>query len=119
MGCREKTEVGGDGWVDGRIRGIARQTFRTRILPCATPTRCPSRMHTYEPTHMLPRVCVRVLAIFDGRKIQEKLPHFSDFPVRGLWLSSIAPLVNLTQDIKNTAKRHVSLRRPRPKVALE
>ena len=47
MGCREEREVGGDGWADGRIRGIARQAFRTRVLPYMAPTRCPSHMHMY------------------------------------------------------------------------
>lgn len=40
MGYREEREVGGKGWVDGGIRGVARQAFRTHILP-HTPTRCP------------------------------------------------------------------------------
>lgn len=48
---RKREEGGGDGWVDGRIRGIARQAFRTRIHPCTAHTRCPSHVHTCDHVH--------------------------------------------------------------------
>lgn len=70
MGCREKRVVGGDEWVDGRIRGIACQAFWTRILSYTAPTRCPSHMHTYVHVcpHTFASVCVHALAIFDQKK---------------------------------------------------
>lgn len=76
MGCREEREVGGDGWVNGRIRGIARQAFSTRFLPYTAPTRCPSRMHTCEHVHAhtLTLACVHVLAMCDWKKIQKICP---------------------------------------------
>ncbi len=79
MGCRG---VGGDGWVEGRSRGIARQAFRSRILSYTAPTRCPSCMHTYD--HVCPSIfqhrCVYTHLQYMTQKNPEKLPHFSDSP---------------------------------------
>lgn len=103
MGCREEREVGVDGWVDGGIRGIARQAFRMHILSYA-PTRCPWHVHTYE--HKCPHLCQHQCScpcyIWPKKENPKKLPHFSDIPLRGLWLSSIPPLAHLTLDIKKT-----------------
>lgn len=49
LGCREEREVGGDGWVDGRIRGIARQAFRTRLSRTWLPQ---GALHTCRHTSM-------------------------------------------------------------------
>lgn len=81
MGCREEREVGGDGWVDGRIRGKARQAFRTRILLYTAPTRCPSHMHAcvrVQP-HTLTPVCVRARDTYYRKNNPEKLSLSVDF----------------------------------------
>lgn len=94
-----------DGWMEGLEEQLVRHSERTfsPTLPQGALDMC---THMSTNAHTRVNISVHVLAIFDQKKKKEnpkKLPHFSDIPLSGLWLSSIAPLAHLTLDIKNVA----------------